>query len=146
MSPAQSFILFSFHSFISDTRHFLPRRLTDFRPLISETRRLNQDNIYFSIQRFAVIPLSTNSGLIGWVPHCDTLHLLIREYREKKKVLLNIEHRIMQRVCLIGSSDIEKIKEMYIAKCWRRPSWTPQPIGDVLRFELANQHFLPVGF
>merc|ERR1739842_152327 len=30
-----------------------------------------------TIQRFAVVPLSTNSGLIGWVPHCDTLHLLI---------------------------------------------------------------------
>ncbi|XP_075914602.1 serine/threonine-protein kinase mTOR-like [Petromyzon marinus] len=26
-----------------------------------------------SIQRYAVIPLSTNSGLIGWVPHCDSL-------------------------------------------------------------------------
>lgn len=52
-----------------------------------------------SIQRYAVIPLSTNSGLIGWVPHCDTLHALIRDYREKKKILLNIEHRIMLRVC-----------------------------------------------
>ena len=47
---------------------------------------------------FPVIPLSTNSGLIGWVPHCDTLHALIRDYREKKKILLNIEHRIMLRV------------------------------------------------
>lgn len=45
-----------------------------------------------------MIPLSTNSGLIGWVPHCDTLHSLIRDYREKKKILLNIEHRIMLRV------------------------------------------------
>ncbi|KAG1660885.1 Serine/threonine-protein kinase mTOR [Nymphon striatum] len=50
-----------------------------------------------TIQRFSVIPLSTNSGLIGWVPHCDTLHTLIRDYREKKKILLNIEHRIMLR-------------------------------------------------
>ncbi|NIG60604.1 phosphatidylinositol 3-kinase [Pontoporia blainvillei] len=51
-----------------------------------------------TIQRYAVIPLSTNSGLIGWVPHCDTLHALIRDYREKKKILLNIEHRIMLRM------------------------------------------------
>ncbi|CAG9838013.1 unnamed protein product [Diabrotica balteata] len=51
-----------------------------------------------TIQRYAVIPLSTNSGLIGWVPHCDTLHTLIREYRDKKKILLNIEHRIMLRM------------------------------------------------
>ncbi|XP_058826350.1 serine/threonine-protein kinase Tor [Topomyia yanbarensis] len=51
-----------------------------------------------TIQRYAVIPLSTNSGLIGWVPHCDTLHTLIRDYRDKKKTMLNIEHRIMLRM------------------------------------------------
>nr|MBE5727558.1 target of rapamycin [Cucujiformia]MBE5727568.1 target of rapamycin [Cucujiformia]MBE5727572.1 target of rapamycin [Cucujiformia]MBE5727573.1 target of rapamycin [Cucujiformia]MBE5727574.1 target of rapamycin [Cucujiformia] len=51
-----------------------------------------------TIQRYAVIPLNTNSGLIGWVPHCDTLHTLIRDYRDKKKILLNIEHRIMLRM------------------------------------------------
>ncbi|XP_077998557.1 serine/threonine-protein kinase mTOR-like [Glandiceps talaboti] len=53
---------------------------------------------HLNIQRYSVIPLSTNSGLIGWVPHCDTLHTLIRDYREKKKILLNIEHRIMLRM------------------------------------------------
>ncbi|KAJ2945766.1 hypothetical protein O0L34_g608 [Tuta absoluta] len=61
-----------------------------------------------AIQRYAVIPLSTNSGLIGWVPHCDTLHSLIRDYRDKRKCLLNIEHRIMQRM----ASDLEKLMLM----------------------------------
>ena len=51
-----------------------------------------------AIQRFAVIPLSTNSGLIGWVPHSDTLHGLIKDYRDKKKIVLNLEHRLMQRM------------------------------------------------
>lgn len=51
-----------------------------------------------TIQRYAVIPLSTNSGLIGWVPNCDTLHILIRDWRDKKKILLTIEHRIMTRM------------------------------------------------
>ena len=41
-----------------------------------------------SIARYAVIPLSPNSGLIGWVPNCDTLHALIREYRDVRKVRL----------------------------------------------------------
>ncbi|KAI8819891.1 armadillo-type protein [Fimicolochytrium jonesii] len=50
---------------------------------------------HLNIQRFPVIPLSPNSGLIGWVPHCDTLHTLIRDYRESRKILLNIEHRLM---------------------------------------------------
>ena len=51
-----------------------------------------------SIERYSVIPLSPNSGLIGWVPHCDTIHSLIRDYREKKKIMLNIEHRLMLQV------------------------------------------------
>ncbi|CAM6130085.1 unnamed protein product [Calypogeia fissa] len=48
-----------------------------------------------SIQRYSVIPLSPNSGLIGWVPNCDTLHTLIREYRDARKMPVNMEHRLM---------------------------------------------------
>ncbi|KAG0649662.1 Serine threonine-kinase tor2 [Hyphodiscus hymeniophilus] len=50
---------------------------------------------HLNIQRFPAIPLSQNSGLLGWLPNSDTLHVLIREYRESRKILLNIEHRIM---------------------------------------------------
>lgn len=50
---------------------------------------------HLNIQRYPVIPLSPNSGLIGWVPHCDTLHALIKDFRESRKILLNIEHRLM---------------------------------------------------
>ena len=35
------------------------------------------------------------AGLIGWVPNCDTLHALIREYRDVRKIPLNVEHRLM---------------------------------------------------
>ncbi|KAL1355438.1 serine/threonine-protein kinase TOR isoform X1 [Arachis hypogaea] len=48
-----------------------------------------------SIERYAVIPLSPNSGLIEWVPNCDTLHHLIREYRDTRKITLNQEHKYM---------------------------------------------------
>ncbi|KDO16585.1 hypothetical protein SPRG_17902, partial [Saprolegnia parasitica CBS 223.65] len=47
------------------------------------------------ITRYPVIPLSHNAGIVGWVPNCDTLHQLIRDYREARKILLNIEHRLM---------------------------------------------------
>jgi len=50
---------------------------------------------HLNIQKYPTIPLSTQSGLFGWVPNSDTLHVLIREYRESRKILLNIEHRIM---------------------------------------------------
>ncbi|XP_048250308.1 serine/threonine-protein kinase mTOR-like isoform X1 [Haliotis rufescens] len=68
--------------------------------LVNSLLRNNPDTFRrnLTITRFSAIPLSTNSGLIGWVPHCDTLHSLIRDYREKKKILLNIEHRLMLRM------------------------------------------------
>lgn len=50
---------------------------------------------HLTIQRFPAIPLSQNSGLLGWVSNTDTLHALIKEYRESRRILLNIEHRIM---------------------------------------------------
>ena len=47
------------------------------------------------IRQFPVIPLSPNTGMLGWVENTDTLHVLIKEYREQHKILLNIEHRLM---------------------------------------------------
>ncbi len=48
-----------------------------------------------SIQRYCVVPLSHNAGLLGWVPNTDTIHSLVREYREGHKIMLDIEHRFM---------------------------------------------------
>ena len=53
------------------------------------------DTSYLSIERYAVIPLSPNHGISGWVPHCDTLHDLIRDFRESRKVMLNVEQRLV---------------------------------------------------
>ncbi|KAI8981018.1 armadillo-type protein [Pilobolus umbonatus] len=50
---------------------------------------------HLNIQRYPAVPLSPNSGLIGWVTDTDTLHTLIREYRDNRKILLNLEHRLM---------------------------------------------------
>lgn len=52
-----------------------------------------------SITRFAVVPLSANSGLIEWVPRSDTLHHLIKLYRESQHVQLNVEYQLMRSVC-----------------------------------------------
>jgi len=52
-----------------------------------------------SITRFGVVPLSANSGLIEWVPRCDTLHQLIKQYRESQHVPLPCEMRLMRSVC-----------------------------------------------
>ncbi|CAH2355370.1 serine/threonine-protein kinase Tor2p [[Candida] railenensis] len=50
---------------------------------------------HLDIQQFNAIPLSPKVGLLSWVPNSDTFHVLIKEYRESRKILLNIEHRIM---------------------------------------------------
>ena len=47
------------------------------------------------MQRYSVVPLSTNSGLIEWVPQCDTLHALVRDYRLRRNIMINVEHRLM---------------------------------------------------
>ncbi|CCO34266.1 FKBP12-rapamycin complex-associated protein [Rhizoctonia solani AG-1 IB] len=36
---------------------------------------------HLHIQRFPVIPLAPNAGLLGWVQQSDTLHVLVRDYR-----------------------------------------------------------------
>ena len=51
--------------------------------LLASDRETSKSHLV--IQRYAVIPLSPNSGLIGWVPHCDTLHALITNYRQSRK-------------------------------------------------------------
>lgn len=50
------------------------------------------------IQRYAVIPLAPNVGLIGMIKDSDTLHELVRDYRHSIKLLLNIEYRLMLQV------------------------------------------------
>ncbi|KAG5980720.1 hypothetical protein E4U55_003721 [Claviceps digitariae] len=50
---------------------------------------------HLKIQCYPIIPLSQSSGLFGWVPNSDTLHMLIKGYRDSRQILPNIEHRIM---------------------------------------------------
>ena len=48
-----------------------------------------------SIVRYSVLPLSNNSGLIGWVENCDTISQLIKQYRESKGIPLNVEQHMI---------------------------------------------------
>jgi len=61
---------------------------------------LNHDqacnNIHLLIQQYSVLPLSNNSGVIEWVPLCDTVHGLIKEYRDSRDIKLNMEFRTQQ--------------------------------------------------
>jgi FKBP12-rapamycin complex-associated protein len=37
------------------------------------------------------MPLSNNSGVIGWVPNCDTLQKLVKDYRDSRNVPMDLE-------------------------------------------------------
>ncbi|KII74537.1 Serine/threonine-protein kinase mTOR [Thelohanellus kitauei] len=52
-----------------------------------------------AVKRYSVTPLSTNSGLIGWVANCDTLKSLIKEQRIKAKVDPLIENKLIMKYC-----------------------------------------------
>lgn len=52
-----------------------------------------------SIVRYSVLPLSNNSGVIGWVENCDTLNSLVKQYRELKNVRLDIENKLLRTKC-----------------------------------------------
>ncbi len=64
--------------------------------LLARDRRTNNHDL--NIQRYTITPLSHNAGVVGWVPHCDTLHSLIRDYRAQKRVPLNMENRQMLKL------------------------------------------------
>jgi FKBP12-rapamycin complex-associated protein len=66
--------------------------------LLYHNRSTGSESHDLSIQRYAVIPLSPSAGLISWVPNCDTLHDLIRDFRESRKIMLNVEHKLMQQI------------------------------------------------
>lgn len=71
------------------------------------------------IKRYSIVALSHNSGLIGWVPNCDTLHSLIRDYREKRGILLSLEHKLMQGFAneLDQLSLLQKVQVSYFECC-----------------------------
>lgn len=39
------------------------------------------------MQLYSVTPLGDNAGLVGWVDNCNTLHAIIKDYREPTKTL-----------------------------------------------------------
>ena len=56
--------------------------------LLAQDRTASKSKTPMSIRTYSVMPLSNNSGVIGWVPECDTLHSLVKQYREARQVRL----------------------------------------------------------
>ena len=59
------------------------------------------------------MPLSPTAGLISWLPNCDTLHDLIRGYRESRKIMLNVENKLILQMAPV----MQKL-EVSVCMCW----------------------------
>lgn len=67
------------------------------------------------IRRFSVVPLSREAGLVGWVHNCDTLHGLIKDYRDIRGVNLMVEHTLMVREASVGRTlDVAAFEKLTI--------------------------------
>jgi len=60
-----------------------------------------------NIVRYSVLPLSNNSGLIGWVQNCDTFAGLLSAYRSERGIPITLE-AMMLRAKLGGGHHIRK--------------------------------------
>eukprot|EP01033_Poteriospumella_lacustris_P010144 gene10144-7234_t len=78
--------------------------------LLYHDRRTGVNSEDLQIQRYCVMPLSPSVGLIGWVPACDTLHDLIRSYRDSRKTLLDMEAKLITQA---ANNQFEKLPVMH---------------------------------
>lgn len=51
-----------------------------------------------SIRRYVACPLSNNAGLVEWVENHNTIHGVIKEYREIHKILINVEQKLIYQL------------------------------------------------
>lgn len=99
--------------------------------LLAKDRRNYSHDL--SIQRYAVSPLSHNAGVVGWVPNTDTLHQLIRQYRETRSV----------RILLISINLHDLIWHDMISKYWNIPDAVPSiDLFDVLTHVMWLWHLM----
>jgi FKBP12-rapamycin complex-associated protein len=53
-----------------------------------------QPTATLAVRRYAAIPLSTSSGVIGWVPNCETLRAMVACYCGSRGLPLRIEQQL----------------------------------------------------
>ncbi len=104
--------------------------------LLARDRRTNNHDL--NIQRYCITPLSHNAGIVGWVPHCDTLHTLIKDYRASKSIALNLENREMLKL----AQDYELLTVMQkveiFSEALERTTGKGNDIHDVLWTKSTN--------
>lgn len=90
------------------------------------------------IQRYPISCLSTNCGLVGWVPNTDTFHSLIRDYRQSKRIALNMENKEMLKIA--GDFDMLTVmqKVEVFTEALRRTTGKGNDIYEILWSKSTN--------
>ena len=94
--------------------------------ILENNKKTSNKNLF--IETYSVFPLSYSTGIIGWVPDCDTLHQLIKEKREISNTIPNIENRKLFRIC----SKYETCNFLYKVEIFK------ESIKDLPGLELNN--------
>ena len=98
------------------------------------------------IVRYSVLPLSNNSGVIGWVENCDTMNQLIRQYRVSRDVKINVEARLKagkapdyEKLTLLQKVDVFKqVQEETTGQDLAKMLWLKSKSSDVWIERRAN--------
>jgi len=94
-----------------------------------------------AITRYNVLPLSPNSGLIGWVRHTDTLNVLIKGYREARKIGHHVEQRLMlqcaPRADMISYDKLSSLQKVDAFE-WALKNTTGQDLKQLLWLKSRN--------
>ncbi|KAL2916207.1 phosphatidylinositol kinase-related protein kinase tor1 [Polyrhizophydium stewartii] len=87
-------------SFLFPTAHMLDERVMQLLGLVNTLLATDPEAAerHLSITRYSVVPLSPNSGLIGWMSNTDTLHKIISDYRDSRKIVPNMEQILLLRM------------------------------------------------
>ena len=94
--------------------------------------------LHLRITRYGAIPLSSNSGLIGWVPGCNTLHEIIRQFRKPDEFNVELQrqtdfcNRMYERLTLMQKVEVfEHSIKGTPGNEFARVLWTRSPNSEV---------------
>ena len=79
----------------------LDKRIMQFFSLANHTFKKSIQTKSFSafISRYAVIPMTTSSGLITWVINASTMHQIIINYRKMRNISITKESEVLEKYC-----------------------------------------------
>ena len=107
--------------------------------LLNDNRTRNR---VIDIVRYSVLPLSNNSGLIGWVQNCDTLNSLITEYRSAKNLKPGIEMKLLSNKSLNYDMGMSKNVNKNCLTIIQKMEIFESVINDTTGLDLSNTLWL----